>query len=79
MQEPIIAQKSPVEVQVEAGQTYWWCSCGHSRNQPWCDGSHAGTGLAPLEYHATRDRSLFLCACKRTAKGPYCDGTHNGL
>lgn len=79
MQEPIIAQKSPVEVQVEAGQTYWWCACGHSRNQPWCDGSHAGTGLSPVEYHATRDRSLFLCACKRTAKGPYCDGTHNGL
>jgi len=79
MADPIIAGKSPLEVDVKAGESYWWCSCGHSKNQPWCDGSHAGTGMGPKEYTAPRDRTLWLCTCKQTQKGPFCDGAHNSL
>ena len=79
MAEPVVAQKSPVNVNLVEGQTYWWCSCGRSKNQPWCDGSHAGTGLTPIEYTAKRTRSMMMCACKATKKGPFCDGSHSSL
>lgn len=74
-----IAQTTPVEVEVEEGKSYWWCSCGLSKNQPWCDGSHSGSEFTPSEYKATRNRTLWLCACKQTEKGPFCDGAHNDL
>jgi CDGSH iron-sulfur domain-containing protein 3 len=77
--EPVIAQKSPYEVQVEAGKSYWWCVCGKSAAQPLCDGSHKGTGLAPLEYKAVTGGPVWFCGCKRTATPPLCDGTHGGI
>jgi len=77
--EPVIAQKAPYKVDVEAGKTYFWCSCGQSRNQPFCDGSHKGSGFAPLKYEATATGPAFFCGCKHTAKAPLCDGSHTKL
>ena len=79
MADPIVAQKSPYEVKVEAGKEYWWCACGRSKTQPLCDGSHKGTGLAPLMYKAEKSESVWFCGCKATKKQPMCDGTHNRL
>jgi len=79
MAEPVIAQKSPYAVEVEAGKKYWWCSCGRSKKQPYCDGSHKDTGLTPLLYTAEKTGKVYLCGCKSTAKKPFCDGTHGRL
>ena len=74
-----IAQKSPYSVEVEEGKSYWWCACGRSKSQPFCDGSHNGTGLSPQEYNADKSGAVYFCGCKRTGNTPLCDGTHNGL
>lgn len=74
-----IALKSPVPVEVEAGKTYWWCACGRSMNQPFCDGSHKGSAFVPQKFDATETKRVFFCACKQTAATPFCDGTHNKL
>ena len=79
MSKPIIAQKKPAKVELEKGETYYWCRCGRSKNQPFCDGSHKGTGLSPLEFKPDKSGEVFLCRCKGTADAPYCDGTHNRL
>lgn len=79
MAEPVVAQKSPYAVEVEAGKKYWWCSCGRSQKQPYCDGSHKDTGLTPLLYTAEKSGKVYLCGCKSTAKKPFCDGTHGRL
>lgn len=79
MSEPVIAQKSPYGVDVEAGQEYWWCACGKSESQPFCDGSHKGTGLSPQQYAATETGKVWFCGCKNTADVPMCDGTHSKL
>lgn len=79
MDKPHVAQKSPIPVEVEANKTYWWCACGLSKNQPFCDGSHKGTGFSPLEYEATEPGRKFFCACKGTGQQPFCDGTHSTL
>jgi len=76
---PIIAAKSPVRVDLEEGKTYQWCRCGRSANQPFCDGSHAGTGLSPLSFTAEKTGSATLCRCKASADAPFCDGTHASL
>jgi len=76
---PVVAQKSPYRVDVEAGKSYWWCACGKSNSQPFCDGSHRGTGLSPVEFKALVNESFPFCGCKQTGKQPRCDGTHRGL
>ncbi|MCA0203291.1 MAG: CDGSH iron-sulfur domain-containing protein [Proteobacteria bacterium] len=76
---PIIAQKAPYPVEVEAGKTYFWCACGRSQNQPFCDGSHKATGLSPVRFTAEADRKAFLCGCKQSARSPFCDGSHKSL
>ena len=76
---PIIAQKAPYPVEVTEGKTYFWCSCGKSENQPFCDGSHKDTGLNPVKYTAEKDRTVFFCGCKASSKSPMCDGSHNAL
>ena len=79
MADPVVAQKAPYPVDVEAGKTYWWCACGLSKKQPFCDGSHTGTGLTPLAYEATESKTLWFCGCKATANKPLCDGAHTKL
>ncbi len=79
MPEPVIAQKSPFGVAVEAGKDYWWCACGKSRSQPFCDGSHKGTDFSPRQYSATESGKIWFCGCKKTGDMPVCDGTHNKL
>ena len=79
MAEPVMAQKSPYAVDVEAGRKYFWCACGLSRKQPFCDGSHKGTGLNPISYEAAASETKYFCGCKHTRKQPFCDGTHNAL
>jgi len=76
---PIIAAKSPAGVEVEEGATYYWCRCGRSQDQPFCDGSHTGTGITPLEFTAERSETVHLCRCKGTEDQPFCDGTHATL
>jgi CDGSH-type Zn-finger protein len=82
---PRIAQQSPFKTDVKAGETYWWCACGHSKNQPFCDGSHEavnkkfGTNFSPIEWKATENKTVWFCGCKRSKKAPFCDGTHAKL
>ncbi len=79
MTEPVIAQKEPIAVDLEAGKTYYWCACGRSAKQPFCDGSHKDTGMEPLAFTADETKTAYLCACKKTAGKPYCDGSHKEL
>ena len=74
-----IAQKAPIGVDVEHGKKYWWCTCGKSAKQPFCDGTHKGSDFAPMEYTADKTGKVFFCACKQTATSPLCDGTHAKL
>ncbi len=79
MSEPVIARRSPCPVDVEAGKTYYWCACGKSSKQPFCDGSHQDTQFLPLKYEAGESKRLFFCCCKHTTTPPLCDGSHNAL
>ncbi len=79
MAEPIPAQKAPYGADVEAGKSYWWCACGRSAKQPFCDGSHKAVGLAPQEYKANATTKVWFCGCKATKNKPLCDGTHKSL
>ncbi len=74
-----IAQKEPISIDIESGKDYWWCACGKSKNQPFCDGSHSGTEYTPVQYTATESKTVWFCACKQTANQPLCDGTHSKL
>ena len=78
MSDPVIPQKAPYEVELEAG-TYYWCSCGRSATQPFCDGSHNGTDFTPVKFEITEERTAWLCGCKHTQDAPFCDGSHNKL
>ena len=78
MEKPIIADKKPVVLSLEPG-TYYWCQCGRSKKQPFCDGSHKGTGITPIEFSLTAKKQAALCQCKQTKTPPYCDGTHKSL
>jgi len=76
--EPTIAQKSPFVLEVKPG-THWWCACGKSKGQPFCDGSHKGTGFAPKKVEIAETRTLAWCGCKHSKNGAFCDGSHAGL
>jgi CDGSH-type Zn-finger protein len=73
---PVIAARAPIKVTVEAGKDYWWCACGRSKNQPFCDGSHKGSGFTPMQYKAAAAGDVWFCACKNSGHKPTCDGTH---
>ena len=79
MAEPQSPQKSPYAVDVEDGKTYYWCACGRSKNQPFCDGSHQGSDFTPVAYTASQSGKIFFCGCKKSNNKPVCDGTHNSL
>lgn len=78
MADPVVAAKSPVVKKLQPG-TYYWCSCGQSSDQPFCDGSHEGTTFEPLEFTVESESSVALCACKHTKNKPRCDGSHGKL
>ena len=79
MDQPKIAAKEPVPVELEAGKTYAWCACGSSTNQPFCDGAHKGTDCTPKMEKVTEAKKVFWCACKHSANAPFCDGAHKNL
>lgn len=77
MTNPVRAADAPFAVAVEAGKDYWWCACGLSRNQPFCDGSHRAAGVfTPVKYSATESKTVYFCGCKASGHKPLCDGTH---
>lgn len=77
--QPLAADNKPKKVELEKGEAYYWCACGRSGNQPFCDGSHKGTGLAPKKFVASEGGDAFLCLCKKTQNPPYCDGSHKNI
>lgn len=77
MSEPVSPQNAPYQVDVEEGKTYYWCACGRSKSQPFCDGSHKDTGFEPTAFTAEKTEAVYLCGCKKTANAPFCDGSHN--
>lgn len=78
MNQPVRAADSPFGVDVEEGKSYFWCACGKSANQPFCDGSHKGSEFSPVKYTADKSKKVFFCGCKQTGNQPLCDGSHNG-
>lgn len=78
MSEPVIADKQPAVIQLEPG-TYYYCTCGQSKEQPFCDGSHSGTDFTPMPFEINENTQVALCQCKHTNNAPFCDGTHTKL
>ncbi len=76
---PIVAHRKGFYHEVKGGKRYWWCRCGRSRTQPFCDGSHVGTEFLPIEFVADQDAEVIFCGCKHSANAPFCDGTHSNL
>jgi len=79
MADPVIAQKQPYAIDVEAGKKYAWCACGQSQTQPFCDGAHKDSEFKPLVTTAEKTETVYFCGCKHTEKAPFCDGTHSKL
>lgn len=76
MDKPQIADRSPIAVELEGGKDYFFCACGLSAKQPFCDGSHKGTDFTPLRFSTEQSGEKWLCRCKHSGNLPYCDGTH---
>ena len=76
-EERVSPQMSPYPVEVVEGKRYFWCRCGRSENQPFCDGAHKDTGIEPLAWTATKSETIMFCGCKQTDDEPFCDGSHN--
>ena len=78
MEEPVIAGRKSAKLELEPG-AYWWCACGRSKGQPFCDGSHRGTGLGPIKAEITEAKTVAWCGCKHSQNAPFCDGSHAKL
>ncbi|MDA8255362.1 MAG: CDGSH iron-sulfur domain-containing protein [Betaproteobacteria bacterium] len=79
MSKPEIAAKTPFAVDVEKSKDYYWCACGKSKTQPFCDGSHKGSEFSPVKYTAEESKTVYFCGCKQSGNGALCDGTHKSL
>ena len=79
MSKPHVAQKGPYAVPLEAGKSYYWCACGKSANQPFCDNSHVGTEFTPTAFVAEKSATAYLCGCKHSKNKPFCDNSHTTL
>jgi len=79
MSHPVVAGEFPKAIELKEGEEYHWCSCGRSKNQPFCDGSHRNTGFTPIAFKAESSGEAFLCMCKHTKNPPFCDGSHKSL
>lgn len=78
MTKPIVYDTKSVRLEMEAG-SYWWCACGRSKNQPWCDGAHRGTGITPVQTVIDEAKTVSMCNCKQSKNAPFCDGSHKAL
>ncbi len=79
MSKPVIAERLPAVLELEAG-TYWWCTCGRSKTQPFCDGAHKEEGaFSPLKFELTEPKRVAMCQCKHSENQPFCDGRHSHL
>ena len=76
MEKPVVAQKAPYKEKIKAGRIYWWCACGRSAKQPFCDGTHKGSGISPIKVEVDAPEEVYFCGCKNSKTPPYCDGTH---
>ena len=79
MSKPIVTDTKPMKTELVAGDEYYYCACGRSKNQPFCDGSHAGTGITPKKFQPKDTGDAYICMCRQTGNAPYCDGTHAKL
>jgi CDGSH-type Zn-finger protein len=79
MDKPIIAQKQPYKIDLKAGEEHFFCACGKSKGQPFCDGSHKGSGIIPKRFSVEKDGTYYLCGCKQSDNIPFCDGTHKKI
>jgi methylamine---glutamate N-methyltransferase subunit C len=77
MDKPVPAQNAPYIVEVTKGERYFYCTCGRSKTQPWCDGAHEGTGIDPIVFVAEETGEVYLCGCQKSKKLPFCDGSHS--
>lgn len=77
--QPIIFDRKPIGVDLKEGEDYYWCACGRSKNQPFCDGSHKGTSFTPMKFTPKETGKAYLCLCKHTKNPSYCDGSHKNL
>lgn len=77
MSDAVAAHTGPFGVEVQAGEKYFWCACGRSAKQPFCDGAHKGTGLKPQAFTAGQGGTVWLCGCKASKTPPFCDGSHS--
>jgi CDGSH-type Zn-finger protein len=79
MPDPTVTDNKPLRVELTEGEKYFYCTCGKSLNQPFCDGSHQGTGFAPMVITAEKTGPAFFCQCRNSSNAPFCDGTHSKI
>ncbi len=74
-----IFDNKPVAIELEANKEYFWCACGRSSKQPFCDGSHRGTQFTPMKFSVKQSEKKYICLCKHSKNPPFCDGSHKSL
>lgn len=78
MEDPVIPQKAPYVIDTKPGK-YYWCACGKSSDQPFCNGAHKTTEFKPIPIEITDEKKVAWCGCKHSGNKPFCDGTHKNI